>query len=101
MKYFAVTARFQRDLTQIQHQNALIQMRERLREDKSPIHNPAFNILENSFAHRVMPLQVLISPPQAKLSIPKQETPIFLALKDILAGEIYQFLSQGYAGNQE
>ncbi len=91
---------FQRDLTQIQHQNALIQMRERLREDKSPIHNPAFNILENSFAHRVMPLQVLISPPQLNYD-PKTGKPYISGVEDTLAGEINQFLSQGYAGNQE
>ncbi|ARI83493.1 hypothetical protein [Microcystis aeruginosa] len=91
---------FQRDLTQIQHQNALIQMRERLREDKSPIHNPAFNILENSFAHRVMPLQVLISPPQLNYD-PKTGKPYISGVEDTLAGEIHQFLSQGYAGNQE
>lgn len=91
---------FQRDLTQIQHQNALIQMRERLREDKSPIHNPAFDILENSFAHRVMPLQVLISPPQLNYD-PKTGKPYISGVEDTLAEEIHQFLRQGYAGNQK
>ena len=84
---------FQRDLTQIQHQNALIQMRERLREDKSPIHNPAFDILENSFAHRVMPLQVLISPPQLNYD-PKTGKPYISGVEDTLAEEIHQFLAR-------
>jgi predicted GTPase len=87
-------------LTQIQHRNALIQMRERLREDKSPIHNPAFDILENSFAHRVMPLQVLISPPQLNYD-PKTGKPYISGVEDTLAEEIHQFLGQGYAGNQK
>ena len=54
---------FQRDLSQIQHQNALIQMRERMRADKSPINNLACDLLENSFSHSIMPLKVFLSPP--------------------------------------
>jgi predicted GTPase len=91
---------FQRDLARLQHQNAVELMRERLRSDKSPIHNQAFDLLENSFAHRVMPLQVLISPPQLNYD-PKTGKPYLSGFEDTLAEEIHQFLRQGYAGNQE
>ena len=91
---------FQRDLTQIQHQNAVELMRERVRSDKSPIHNQAFDLLENSFAHPLMPLQVLISPPQLNYD-PKTGKPYLSGFEDTLAEEIHQFLSQGHALNQE
>ena len=91
---------FQRDLARLQHQNAVELMRERLRSDKSPIHNQAFDLLENSFAHRVMPLQVLISPPQLNYD-PKTGKPYLSGFENTLAEEIHQFLRQGYAVNQE
>lgn len=91
---------FQRDLARLQHQNAVELMRERLRSDKSPIHNQAFDLLENSFAHRVMPLQVLISPPQLNYD-PKTGKPYLSGFEDTLAEEIHQFIRQGYTVNQE
>jgi hypothetical protein len=91
---------FQRELSRLQHQNAVELMRERVRSDKSPIHNQAFDLLENSFAHPLMPLQVLISPPQLNYD-PKTGKPYLSGFEDTLAEEIHQFLSQGHALNQE
>jgi hypothetical protein len=54
---------FQRELNSLQQQQALLQLRERLREDKSPIANLASDLLENSFAQTTIPLKVILSPP--------------------------------------
>ncbi|MFM7877507.1 MAG: formylglycine-generating enzyme family protein, partial [Microcystis panniformis] len=86
---------FQRDLTQIQHQNALIQMRERLREDKSPIANLASDLLENSFAHGIMPLKVLLAPPSLDYD-PSSGKPYQASYEKFLYEGIEQFLHQGY-----
>jgi len=91
---------FQRDLTQIQHQNALIQMRERLREDKSPIANLASDLLENSFAHGIMPLKVLLAPPSLDYD-PSSGKPYQASYEGFLSKEIEQFLHQGYLNSKQ
>ncbi|MDY7049669.1 MAG: GTPase, partial [Microcystis panniformis WG22] len=86
---------FQRDLTNIQHQNALIQMRERLREDKSPINNLACDLLENSFSHGIMPLKVFLAPPVLDYD-PSTGKPYHDSYEGFFYEEIKQFLHQGY-----
>jgi hypothetical protein len=91
---------FQRELNLLQHQNALIQTRERLRADKSPINNLACDLLENSFSHGIMPLKVLISPPTLDYD-PSTGKPYQAGYESILAEEIRQFLHQGYLNSQQ
>lgn len=91
---------FQRDLTNIQHQNALIQMRERLREDKSPINNLACDLLENSFSHGIMPLKVFLAPPVLDYD-PSTGRPYHDGYEGFLAKEIEQFLHQGYLNSKQ
>jgi hypothetical protein len=89
---------FQRDLARLQHQNAVEQMRERLRSDKSPIANLSFDLLENSFAHGVMPLKVFLAPPFLDHDSSTGK-PLTSGYETYLAEEIEQFLHQGYLGS--
>jgi hypothetical protein len=89
---------FQRDLASLQHQNAVEQMRERLRSDKSPIANLSFDLLENSFAHGTMPLKVFLAPPSLDHD-PSTGQPLKSDYETYLAEEIEQFLHQGYLGS--
>jgi formylglycine-generating enzyme required for sulfatase activity len=92
---------FQRDLSQIQHQNALIQMRERMRADKSPINNLACDLLENSFSHDgIMPLKVFFAPPILDYD-PNTGKPYIDGYESFLAEEIKQFLHQGYLNSKQ
>jgi formylglycine-generating enzyme required for sulfatase activity len=91
---------FQRDLSQIQHQNALIQMRERMRADKSPINNLACDLLENSFSHGIMPLKVFLAPPILDYD-PSTGKPYNDSYESFLAKEIEQFLHQGYLNSKQ
>jgi len=91
---------FQRDLSQIQHQNALIQMRERMRADKSPINNLACDLLENSFSHSIMPLKVFLSPPILNYDSSTGK-PYNDSYEGFLAKEIEQFLHQGYLNSKQ
>lgn len=92
---------FQRDLSQIQHQNALIQMRERMRADKSPINNLACDLLENSFSHDgIMPLKVFFVPPILDYD-PSTGKPHNDGYESFLAEEIKQFLHQGYLNSKQ
>ncbi|NCR41112.1 MAG: GUN4 domain-containing protein [Microcystis aeruginosa W13-11] len=86
---------FQRDLVRLQHQNAVELMRERLRSDKSPIANLPFDLLENSFAHGVMPLKLFLAPPFLDHD-PSTGKPLTSGYETYLAEEIEQFLHQGY-----
>ena len=86
---------FQRDLVRLQHQNAVEQMREKLRSDKSPIANLPFDLLENSFAHGVMPLKLFLAPPFLDHD-PSTGKPLTSGYETYLAEEIEQFLHQGY-----
>jgi hypothetical protein len=86
---------FQRDLVRLQHQNAVELMRERLRSDKSPIANLPFDLLENSFAHGVMPLKLFLAPPSLDHD-PSTGKPLTSGYETYLAEEIEQFLHQGY-----
>jgi GTP-binding protein EngB required for normal cell division len=91
---------FQRDLSQIQHQNALIQMRERMRADQSPINNLACDLLENSFSHSIMPLKVFLAPPILDYDHSTGK-PYNDGYEGFLAKEIEQFLHQGYLNSKE
>ena len=91
---------FQRDLSQIQHQNALIQMRERMRADQSPINNLACDLLENSFSHDIMPLKVFFAPPILDYD-PSTAKPYIDGYEGFLAKEIEQFLHQGYLNSKQ
>jgi 2Fe-2S type ferredoxin len=90
---------FQRDLSQIQHQNALIQMRERMRADKSPINNLACDLLENSFSHGIMPLKVFLAPPI--LDYDPTTGKHNDSYEGFLSKEIEQFLHQGYLNSKQ
>jgi len=89
---------FQRDLVRLQHQNAVEQMREKSRSDKSPIANLSFDLLENSFAHGVMPLKLFLAPPFLDHD-PSTGKPLTSGYETYLAEEIEQFLHQGYLGS--
>lgn len=89
---------FQRDLARLQHQNAVEQMREKSRSDKSPIANLSFDLLENSFAHGVMPLKLFLAPPFLDHD-PSTGKPFTSGYETYLAEEIDQFLHQGYSGS--
>jgi formylglycine-generating enzyme required for sulfatase activity len=89
---------FQRDLARLQHQNAVEQMREKLRSDKSPIANLPFDLLENSFAQGVMPLKLFLAPPFLDHD-PSTGKPLTSGYETYLAEEIDQFLHQGYSGS--
>ncbi|MBR8828751.1 MAG: formylglycine-generating enzyme family protein [Gomphosphaeria aponina SAG 52.96 = DSM 107014] len=91
---------FQRELTNIQNQNALIQMRERMRADKSPINNLACDLLENSFAHGIMPLKVFLAPPILDYDSSTGK-PYNDGYESFLAKEIEQFLHQGYLNSKQ
>lgn len=91
---------FQRELNLLQHQNALSQMRERLRADKSPINNLACDLLENSFYHGIMPLKVLMSPPILDY-YPSTGKTYQAGYENILSEEIRQFLHQGYLNSKQ
>ncbi len=91
---------FQRELSSLQHQNALTQMRERLREDKSPISNLACDLLENSFAHGIMPLKVLLAPPILDYDHSTGK-PYQASYEGFLSKEIEQFLHQGYLNSKQ
>jgi len=71
------------------------QMREKLRSDKSPIANLPFDLLENSFAHGVMPLKLFLAPPFLDHD-PSTGKPLTSGYETYLAEEIEQFLHQGY-----
>ena len=86
---------FQRELSRLQHQNSVELMRERLRSDKSPIANLPFDLLENSFAHGVMPLKLFLAPPFLDHD-PSTGKPLTSGYETYLAEEIEQFLHQGY-----
>lgn len=86
---------FQRELSRLQHENAVELMRERLRSDKSPIANLPFDLLENSFAHGVMPLKLFLAPPFLDHD-PSTGKPLTSGYETYLAEEIEQFLHQGY-----
>ena len=89
---------FQRDLVRLQHQNAVEQMREKSRSDKSPIANLSFDLLENSFAQGVMPLKLFLAPPFLDHD-PSTGKPLTSGYETYLAEEIEQFLHQGYLGS--
>jgi hypothetical protein len=89
---------FQRDLVRLQHQNAVEQMREKSRSDKSPIANLSFDLLENSFAQGVMPLKLFLAPPFLDHD-PSTGKPLTSGYETYLAEEIEQFLHQGYSGS--
>ena len=89
---------FQRDLVRLQHQNAVEQMREKLRSDKSPIANLPFDLLENSFAQGVMPLKLFLAPPFLDHDSSTGK-PLTSGYETYLAEEIEQFLHQGYLGS--
>ncbi|MEB3188976.1 MAG: formylglycine-generating enzyme family protein [Snowella sp.] len=89
---------FQRDLVRLQHHNAVEQMREKSRSDKSPIANLSFDLLENSFAQGVMPLKLFLAPPFLDHD-PSTGKPLTSGYETYLAEEIEQFLHQGYLGS--
>ncbi|PSF34927.1 hypothetical protein C7H19_18135 [Aphanothece hegewaldii CCALA 016] len=90
---------FQREYLQTQHQNALEQIRERIRSDRSPIINLAADLLENSFTYGAMPLKVLPAPPVLDFD-PNTSVPNNTGWESFLAEEIRQFLHQGYLNNE-
>ena len=90
---------FQRDLVRLQHQNAVEQMREKLRSDKSPIANLACDLLENSFSHGIMPLKVFLAPPI--LDYDPTTGKHNDSYEGFLAKEINQFLHQGYLNSKQ
>lgn len=91
---------FQRELNSLQQQQALLQLRERLREDKSPIANLASDLLENSFAQTTIPLKVLLSPPSLDFD-PSSGKPYQAGYEGFLSSEIEQFLHQGYLSSEQ
>ena len=91
---------FQRELSSLQQQQALLQLRERLREDKSPIVNLASDLLENSFAQPTIPLKVLLSPPSLDFD-PSAGKPYQAGYEGFLSNEIEQFLHQGYLNSEQ
>jgi hypothetical protein len=91
---------FQRELSSLQQQQALLQLRERLREDKSPIANLASDLLENSFAQSTIPLKVLLSPPCLDFD-PSAGKPYQAGYEGFLSNEIEQFLHQGYLNSEQ
>jgi formylglycine-generating enzyme required for sulfatase activity len=91
---------FQRELNSLQQQQALLQLRERLREDKSPITNLASDLLENSFAQTTIPLKVLLSPPSLDYD-PSSGKPYQAGYEGFLSNEIEQFLHQGYLSSEQ
>lgn len=91
---------FQRELTNTQHQNALEQIRERIRADNSPILSLAADLLENSFTHEVMPLKVLLSPPVLDYDSSIANSYV-TGFESFLSEEIRQFLHQGYLNSKQ
>lgn len=91
---------FQRELNSLQQQQAVLQLRERLREDKSPIANLASDLLENSFAQTTIPLKVLLSPPSLDFD-PNSGKPYQAGYEGFLSIEIEQFLHQGYLDSEQ
>jgi len=91
---------FQRELNSLQQQQAVLQLRERLREDKSPIANLASDLLENSFAQTIIPLKVLLSPPSLDFD-PNSGKPYQAGYEGFLSIEIEQFLHQGYLDSEQ
>ena len=91
---------FQRELSSLQQQQALLQLRERLREDKSPIANLASDLLENSFAQNTIPLKVILSPPNLDYD-PSSGKPYHPAYESFLSNLIKEFLQQGYMSSEK
>ena len=90
---------FQRETIQTQHQNALVQIRDRVRVDHSPVINLAADLLESSYANGVMPLKILLSPPVLDYDSQRQSSGT--GYESFLAEEIRQFLHQGYLNSDQ
>lgn len=86
---------FQREIAYQQHQYALEQIRERIRSDKSPIVNLASDLLKPPFLNGVMPLQILLSPPQLDYDAYNAQNSGFKS-ESFLAEEIRKFLKNRY-----
>ena len=95
-----LTQDFQREYLQTQHQNSLTQIRERLRQESSPIVNLASDLLETSYINGVMPLKVLISPPILDYDSHRPQSS-GAGYESLLAEEIRQFLHQGYLNSNQ
>jgi formylglycine-generating enzyme required for sulfatase activity len=92
---------FQREINKVQHQNVLEQIRERIRNEReNPIVHLASDLLEAPFLDGVMPLKILLSPPELDYDASKPQGS-GLKIESFLAEEIRQFLKQGYDINSK
>jgi hypothetical protein len=100
-KILKLNQEFQREINQVQHQNALEQIRERIRNEKgNPIIHLASDLLEAPFLDGVMPLKILLSPPELDYDASNPQSS-GLRIESFLAEEIRQFLKQGYDINSK
>lgn len=86
---------FQRDVISIQHQNAIAQIRGRIEEDRFPLLNMAHNLLNTSSNDGVMPLTILLSPPELDHDVHKDKDSK-RKIESFISEELRQFLKQGY-----
>jgi formylglycine-generating enzyme required for sulfatase activity len=91
---------FQRELSRYQQINSLEQLRERIRSDRSPITNLAFDLLQAPFLDGVMPLRVLLSPPVLDFDSYNQNSSDFKR-ESFITEKIRQFMSLSYHINSK
>ncbi len=90
---------FQREINQVQHQNTLNQIEKRYEiERENPLFLLASRLLKSSFSHGIMPLKILLSPPELDYDVNKPQGSK-LRIESFLAEEIRQFIRQGYGIN--